>query len=98
MLCTRSLRRYAGVIYSVIPLGGDVGLIDPKMLVAMILMRGFRWISDALIHHLISSHFGLPITPTLPLASTSIGYRSAREEDRLMVLKGSSTMPSGELF
>lgn len=42
-----ALRRYAGVLYSVVPLGGDVGWIDPRMLVAMILARGFRWISDA---------------------------------------------------
>ena len=46
---TLALRRYAGVLHSVIPLGGDVRLTGPRMLLAMILARGFRWISDAQI-------------------------------------------------
>lgn len=43
-----ALRR-AGVLHSVVPLSRDLGWIGPRMLVAMILARGFRWISDAQI-------------------------------------------------
>ena len=78
MLCIPALRRYAGVLYSVIPLGGDVGWIDPKMLVAMILMRGFRWISGALIHHfvyLVTSDYQLHRLCHLRALALDVGQR-----------------------